>query len=95
MARLQFVSYDGDYPNLCSGVLTVKVDGKTVVFPKHFLSSGGGVYFTNNYADEHVEDGEWGYDEGKLPADFPVELAGELLSLINDNIPHGCCGGCI
>jgi hypothetical protein len=30
--NIEFVSYDGAYPNLCSGKLTVKIDGKEVSF---------------------------------------------------------------
>ena len=32
MANIEFVSYNGAYPNLCSGKLTVKIDGKEVSF---------------------------------------------------------------
>lgn len=38
MAKIKFISYDGAYPVLCSGKLTVEIDGKTVTFGKvrHF-----------------------------------------------------------
>lgn len=29
---VEFVSYTGKYPNLCSGTLTLRIDGKEVVF---------------------------------------------------------------
>lgn len=30
--KIEFVSYDGEYPNLCSGELTLKINGKTRIF---------------------------------------------------------------
>lgn len=30
--KIEFVSYDGEYPNLCSGVFTVKLDGVETSF---------------------------------------------------------------
>jgi hypothetical protein len=30
--KIEFVSYNGKYPNLCSGKLVVKIDGKEVSF---------------------------------------------------------------
>lgn len=30
--RVRFISYTGDYPNLCSGVLTLEIDGKEYKF---------------------------------------------------------------
>jgi hypothetical protein len=30
--RVKFVSYTGEYPNLCSGVLTLEIDGKQYKF---------------------------------------------------------------
>ena len=93
--RLKFISYDGTWPNLCSGKLTVELDGKLIEFPKYILHSGGGAYFTNNYSDEHVDSGPWSLKTDYLPNSFPKELIPELTELINDNIPHGCCGGCL
>lgn len=32
MKNIKFISYNGEYPNLCSGKLVVKIDGKEVSF---------------------------------------------------------------
>lgn len=34
--NVKFVSYTGDFPNLCSGVLTLEIDGNPVSFGIHF-----------------------------------------------------------
>lgn len=87
--RVRFVSYDGAYPNLCSGNLVLNIDGNDITFPKYCLSSGGSVRFDSNW-DEH---GEWSVYE--WPDEVPPELHDECLAVINDNISWGCCGGCI
>ena len=33
--EISFISYDGKYPNLCSGTLQLKVSGKVYTFPKY------------------------------------------------------------
>lgn len=91
--RVEFVSYDGDYPNLCAGTLVLKVDGKIIKFRSHALSSGGGAYFTNDYQDSHVDHGEW--DVSEWPEEFPDELKLEAIIVINQNVEEGCCGGCL
>lgn len=53
---VEFVDYDGDYPNLCSGTLTIKIDGKERVL-KRVLRSGGSVWFDDDWS-EHIEYGE-------------------------------------
>lgn len=35
--RVKFVSYTGAYPNLCSGVLTLEIDGKEYKFGHNFI----------------------------------------------------------
>lgn len=37
--NVEFVSYDGKYPNLCSGVLVLKIDGEEVRFGHNYLVS--------------------------------------------------------
>lgn len=44
---VKFVSYDGKYPNLCSGTLVLEVDGEKREIP-YALCSGGSAYFDEN-----------------------------------------------
>jgi len=111
--KIEFVSYDGEYPNLCSGVFTVKLDGVETSFGQQFLwerekkagkvpptyprfwASGGGVTFDEEW-QEDVSRGDWElmFDE----KDYPAEIADampELIRVFNENVPQGCCGGCV
>ena len=87
-----FVSYDGKYPCLCSGTLTLFVLGKRVVFPQHSLESGGGVSFDEDWQEE-IWYGDWRIND--WPEDFPEELKSEAIRVVNTNVPKGCCGGCV
>jgi hypothetical protein len=86
---VEFVSYDGEYPCLCSGVLKIKIDGKEIAL-KNCLSSGGSVWFDDDCA-EHIEEGEWTLD---VPKKYE-HLKQEITDVVNVNVPYGCCGGCI
>jgi len=90
--RLNFISYDGGYPNLCSGTLIMELDGKQIKFPDYCLCSGGNVWFDEGWM-EHVESGPWTIE--KFPKGFPEDLESVAEKLVNDNIPWGCCGGCV
>ena len=35
-SRVKFISYDGEYPNLCSGVLVLEIDGVQYKFGHHY-----------------------------------------------------------
>ena len=94
-----FVSYDGEYPNLCRGTLVIEVDGKEYKFSPYkknenddslraFWSSGGGL--NTNY---HPFTKEWNIDVSKLPSELRM-YAEEIDRVFNENVPHGCCGGC-
>jgi len=89
---LSFVSYDGAYPNLCSGTLILKLNNEEITFPDDCLFSGGSVWFNENY-DAYVEKGLW--EISNWPKNFPENLKDKALEIINDNISQGCCGGCI
>ena len=65
--HVKFVSYTGRWPHLCSGVLTLEIDGEEITFgygvypkdePKYypFWSSGGGI--NPNYEGTWKENGE-------------------------------------
>lgn len=91
--RVEFVSYDGAYPNLCSGTLILRVEGVSVEMPKRCLRSGGRVWFDDEW-NEHVEDGVWKLDDYLMP-EFLKPFMEEMEGVINANIPCGCCGGCV
>ena len=86
---VEFVSYSGAYPNLCSGELVLKINGEIVSFG-HALISGGAVWFDNDWM-EHVEHGAWYVS---VPEKY-LEFKDEIEECVNANIPWGCCGGCI
>ena len=87
-------SYDGNYPNLCSGRLVLTVDGTDWDFGKHSLSSGGSVSFYDKWSEE-VTSGEWSVREDAWPEAFPHEWRDAALEEINRSVTHGCCGGCV
>ena len=91
MDRLKFKSYDGEYPNLCSGTLKMILDGKVIIFPEYCLRSGGCVSF--NEDGEEVTEGDWGIEE--YPKGFPKKLKERAEELVNENVSKGCCGGCV
>lgn len=84
------IIYDGKYPCLCMGHLIVIVDGVEYDFGSSCLLSGGCINFDDGEFD--IEEGDW---DVEYPKDFPDELKEEVLDSINENIPWGCCGGCI
>lgn len=108
--HVEFISYTGRYPNLCSGVLTLKIDGEICHFG-HELDSYN--YNEDKYDDDNYDkfwcsggkvsfSGEYGYDvsEGEWEIDvneLPEKFrkyASEIDYTFNANVEHGCCGGC-
>lgn len=87
---VEFVSYNGRYPNLCSGKLVLHIDGKEVEFPDYCMCSGGSVWFDDE-GDGHVEYGEWTVD---VPEEY-MQFYDEIQNCVNENVSYGCCGGCI
>lgn len=107
-SRVKFISYTGKYPCLCSGVLTLEIDGKKYKFGHDFFtkeeesdkpnfdsfwSSGGSVTHDDDWNFD-VDSGEWEIDVEEIPEQFR-ELAAEIDEVFNENVPYGCCGGCI
>lgn len=103
-SHVEFVSYTGSYPNLCNGILTLKIDGKEYKFGhsiykepqgdyNKFWSSGGCVTSDENWNFD-VRKGEWIIDVNRIPEEFQ-KYAAEIDEVFNDNVEYGCCGGCI
>lgn len=106
MTKIEFVSYDGAYPNLCSGTLVLKINGVEAKFHysfdnnkdkgeySEFWSSGGVVSFDENWMEE-VTQGPWRFSpSGSFPEELKA-IGDELIAVFNDHVPYGCCGGCV
>lgn len=104
-SHVKFVSYTGDYPNLCRGVLTLIIDGETVKFGSPSFEFD---YDTRKYDDGAYEEfwgsggscdsggpacGEWIIDVEVIPEAFR-KYAAEIDLVFNENVEFGCCGGC-
>ncbi len=90
---VEFISYNGKWPNLCSGTLKFKVNDKEYELD-NILTSGGTVWLSSDYTSSNVSCGEWSIDARNFPEELQSYLA-DIDSMINSSIPHGCCGGCI
>ena len=88
------IKYDGAYPNLCSGHLEVWINDIYYDFGKYCLISGGCIMRDEDW-DMWAEEGPWKIDKDSYPKDFPEEYKERLLEVINEELPWGCCGGCI
>lgn len=98
--NVKFVSYTGKYPNLCSGILTLEINGEQATFGHSkaeyppFWKSGGNCGFRNNYSESYRNTGEWIIDESNIPEKYR-EYAAEIDDVFNANVEYGCCGGCL
>lgn len=100
MPDIKFVSYDGEYPNLCTGILTLEIDGEKKTFGyagcdyRDFWTSGGRCGFLNDYSDTYLEQNEWIINKNALPNELKNRYK-EIKELFNKNVRWGCCGGCL
>lgn len=111
--RVRFISYTGEYPNLCTGVLTLEIDGKEYKFGHNYSNYKGGKFVDEDpdnpnfeklwssggrisgcMEDLYAVEGEWHIDADDLPEQFR-DIADEIDEVFNNNVPWGCCGGCI
>ncbi len=88
---MKFISYSGSMPCLCVGDLIVEHGNTLWTFS---LISGGSVTFDDDW-NEEVAEGCWSVDTYRIPDGFPPGLVEAVESLANENIPLGCCGGCV
>ncbi len=106
---VEFVSYTGKWPNLCGGVLTLNIDGEIYKFGHDyevfgswktdgnyaaFWHSGGSCGFNSDYSESYVNEGPWKLDSHYLPASL-LSHRQEMIDVFNENVPWGCCGGCL
>ena len=83
------VTYDGEYPNACSGRLKIWINGKSIYNKQFCCLSSGSVWFDEE-GNEHVEEGFLTWNEAKKFDKVIQNKVDEVLSKI-----HVCCGGCV
>lgn len=85
---IKFVSYDGEFPNLCSGTLVLEVDGVERSAYCAIAPTG-----SINWLADSVTKGDWilSYRAPQWMRDREEEV----LAVVNANVRKGCCGGCI
>ena len=89
--HVKFISYTGKWPSLCLGTLTLEVNGRTYKLD-HVLASGGTCTITDTY--DEIISGDWLVLKDRLPIEIR-QYYEEICLVVNENIKHGCCGGCI
>ena len=87
---VRFISYNGEYPNRCSGTLIIEVDG--VRYTEFGILSGGECSFDANWND-YVSEGPW--EITRWHEGFPEQAKAYALYLFNEYAAWGCCGGCL
>jgi|GEM_PF-1209673 len=101
--HFEFVEYTGHAPNLCDGVLTLRIDGQECVFGDWYVDAGvnpDALHFEQFWASGGCLDaqynahrGPWIVHEDQLPEELRP-FTTELSELMNENVPWVCCGGC-
>jgi hypothetical protein len=87
--KIEFISYSGKFPNLCSGKLVISVNG-TLYILKNVMITGGGC----NYRENYIGHGPWSIDNFYVPEEIK-KYCKEIENIVNNNVVFGCCGGCI
>lgn len=105
--KIEFVSYDGKYPQLCNGKLVVKIDGKEISFGDthicdfekdktpaeypRFWCSGGSFRFSKDFTDYQIVHSDW--ELMGREKDYPAEIW-KLLPDILQVMNENVDGGC-
>lgn len=93
--HVEFVSYTGEYPCLCSGTLTLRIDGEEVIFwnmGKAGIKGYPSFWITNGDC-RNPHSSEWVIDYETIPEKYR-DYFYEIDEVFNENVPRPCCGGC-
>ena len=92
--HVEFISYTGQYPNLCNGTLTLKIDDDEVTFGDHGTEMHPSFWASGGYcADKQSCSVEWNILYDQIPEKYQ-KYAEEIDNVFNVNVEYGCCGGC-
>lgn len=91
----KIISYDGKYPCLCFGTLTVLLDNDKTLEIHQPCNSGGCVCRDDDW-NMWAETGEWTIGEALTKNQELTPQDKEMIvNWFNENVTLGCCGGCI
>lgn len=89
---VKFIDYTGRWPNLCSGTLTLEIEGEVVRFSSErdtrFWYSGGSCEGYNTKTQP------WIIEKDEIPEKYRKYYY-EIVHVFNENVEWGCCGGCV
>ena len=107
MKTVKFNSYDGKWPNLCSGTLSFDIEDlddpdwePITIRLKDCLVSSGSCYFKGDYDEAVTEQGPWEVDlndyvdSDEISPKLLLNLKPQIVKMVNENVSFGCCGGC-
>lgn len=52
------------------------------------------MWFNNDYTEHYITENEWIVNVDDLPDEYK-KYAEEIDNVFNENVPYGCCGGCL
>ena len=91
---VKFISYTGSYPTLCTGHLTIEVNGKRYVLNQVISPDEKATcYYDHKTRDIVHAYGGWKVNADRLSEELR-QFACEIQELANANIEPPCCGGC-
>lgn len=91
------VRINGKYYSFNGKYNSEKISKKNNELPSLWIS-GGRVDFEDDYSDYTIKNGDWTLSEYLDKDDFPEIVWKNRLGIIdvmNQNVPKGCCGGCV
>lgn len=90
--EIKFIDYTGKYPSLCFGHLIIEFNGERMDLGSILISHGS--IHNPDTGDYEAMEGDWDISEESLPEKLRP-FCEDIVRLVNDNVEHGCCGGCI
>lgn len=91
--KVDNLEYEGPTWCWCRGTLHCDIDGKHYKFEP--LWESGGTITCDDEGICHAVEGDWLLNTAYIPKNITVEMAEAVIEAMNDQIPKGCCGGCI
>lgn len=86
------VEYNGEYPCMCMGTLTIYKNNEIIYSDKYCCKSTGSVGFSDDYSESYINNGELLWRE-----EYSSDFSEEVQKAVKDKLSEFqvCCGGCL